>query len=355
LIDLVSPDTVKIPSLNAEYLVNPGQTITVPQGVEILVNSNSMITDTTFYIGAADTVINQSTKFNGETKVIHGFRVQLYNEDVIKTDTAKSGFEGISSATPPPYIFRVFPPPASKTEIAGIAMPYDYQFEFSDAVVDTSVADTLGTNTSGNRIPSVPIKFKVKNLTTGNYIKVVYFKTGTVSTSHNVIFKEEIQEKNYRTFNVIFQYGTTSAPLETTGFLRIYTTKPFNSVDQVTFSIEPAAIDNAAAKSDLDRIKVVPNPYVVTHEGESRLSSTQTSGRGEREIRFTRIPPGSKVSIFTVRGELIKTLTHSDLFVGDVYWNLRTEENLDVAFGVYVFVVDAPGVGTKIGKFALIK
>jgi len=56
-----------------------------------------------------------------------------------------------------------------------------------------------------------------------------------------------------------------------------------------------------------------------------------------------------------VRGELVKTLNHDDLFVGDVYWNLRTEENLDVAFGVYVFVVDAPGIGTKISKFALIK
>ena len=77
--------------------------------------------------------------------------------------------------------------------------------------------------------------------------------------------------------------------------------------------------------------------------------------RGEREIRFTYIPPGSKISIFTVRGELIKTLYHDDLYVGDVYWNLRTEENLDVAYGVYVFVVDVPEVGSKIGKLALIK
>jgi hypothetical protein len=52
---------------------------------------------------------------------------------------------------------------------------------------------------------------------------------------------------------------------------------------------------------------------------------------------------------------LIKTLYHDNLFVGDVYWNLRTEENLDVAFGVYVFMVEAGDAGKKIGKFALIK
>ena len=355
LIDLVSPDTVQIPSLDAQYLVKPGETIAVPNGVEIVVNGDSRTTDTTVYTGVVDTLVDKSSKFNGETKIVHGFRVQLYNENVIKTDTLKSGFEGISSATPPPYIFRVFPAPSSKPSVGGIAMPYDYQFEFSDVVADTSVADTLGINSAGNRVAASPVKFKVKNLTTGNYIKVVYFKTGSVSTSHNVIFKEEIQGAPYRTFNVIFQYGTTNAPMETSGFLRIYTTKPFNRVDQVTFSIDPASLDNTTAKSELDKIKVVPNPYVVTHDGESRLSSTQTSGRGEREIRFTRIPPGSKISIFTVRGELVKTLNNNDLFVGDVYWNLRTEENLDVAFGVYVFVVDAPGIGTKISKFALIK
>jgi hypothetical protein len=85
------------------------------------------------------------------------------------------------------------------------------------------------------------------------------------------------------------------------------------------------------------------------------LLSTQTSGRGERIIRFTHVPPGSKISIFTVRGELIRTLRQDDLFNGDVFWNLRTSENMDAAYGVYVYVVEAPEIGTKTGKFALIK
>jgi hypothetical protein len=122
-----------------------------------------------------------------------------------------------------------------------------------------------------------------------------------------------------------------------------------------TFTVSGAEIDNQKVENQKDLIKVVPNPYVVTHEAEARLLSNQTSGRGEREIRFTHIPPGSKISIFTVRGDLIKTLYHDGTYVGDVYWNLRTEENIDVAFGVYVYVVELPGAGEKIGKFALIK
>jgi hypothetical protein len=146
-----------------------------------------------------------------------------------------------------------------------------------------------------------------------------------------------------------------NTPIEQQGTYTIATHKQFNRNDVISFSMEGAEINNAQAGSEMDKIKVVPNPYVVTHSAEARLLSTQTQGRGEREIRFTHIPPGSKIFIYTVRGELIKTLSHDNLYVGDVFWNLRTEENLDVAFGVYVYVVETPDVGKKIGKFALIK
>ena len=135
----------------------------------------------------------------------------------------------------------------------------------------------------------------------------------------------------------------------------ITTTKPFSKVDAVTFSVKGPSMDGSGNETDLDLIKVVPNPYVVTHIGEAALLSSQTSGRGEREIRFTRVPPGSKISIFTVRGDKIRTLTQDELFVGNLYWNLRTEENLDAAYGVYIFVVETESGETKIGKFALLK
>jgi len=39
---------------------------------------------------------------------------------------------------------------------------------------------------------------------------------------------------------------------------------------------------------------------------------------------------------------------------GTVSWNLKTKENLDIAFGVYFYVVQSP-VGNKTGKIAIIK
>jgi hypothetical protein len=40
---------------------------------------------------------------------------------------------------------------------------------------------------------------------------------------------------------------------------------------------------------------------------------------------------------------------------GSMEWNLVSKDGMDISFGVYIYHVDAPGIGTKIGKFAVIK
>jgi hypothetical protein len=53
---------------------------------------------------------------------------------------------------------------------------------------------------------------------------------------------------------------------------------------------------------------------------------------------------------------LVKTLyKDSGPSDGSLFWNLVTEDGMDAAYGLYIFHVDAPGVGEHIGKFALIK
>ncbi len=358
LIDLQSPDTVFIPALNETFVVDPTQSITFQQGIDtILVNGKKVGVDTNVYTAPYDTLVNQSRVLNGNTKIVHGFRAQIINDAQIRRDTSKSGFQNINSTIPPNYTFNVFKATKQgQPDVLGVGMPYDYVVEFYDTVVDTSKADTLFfPPIPSNIVPSREVKFKVKNATTNQYIDFVYLTFGTLSSGYSIWFLENIEGTVHRTWRIDIQYRTPNTPLETQGVLNLATLKPFSRFDIVQFKMDAARIDNAQAKADLDKIKVVPNPYVVTHAGEARLLSSQTSGRGEREIRFTYVPPGAKISIFTVRGEKIKTLTHEELYTGDVSWNLRTEENLDVAYGVYVFVVEVPDIGTKIGKFALIK
>ncbi len=359
LVDKTTPDTLIISSTNETKIVKPGETISIPKGVEIILNGKSFISDTNIYTGTYDTLVQNFTTFYGNTPIQHGFRVQMLNDNTIIRDTLNSYFQGITSPTSPTYVFAPFFWASSGigTIYNGIKMPYDYQIEFYNDTtgIPWSVADTLYPRIPTNTIISKPVNFKIKNLSKNEYISFVYFKTGTVGTTHSIYFKEMIEDKLTRTWRVNIYYNTANAPLEQSGILRIATLKPFSRTDTMEFTTHGAYINIGQAKSELDKIKVVPNPYVVTHQAEPKLLSTQTSGRGERSIRFTYIPPGSTISIYTVRGELVKTLHHDDIYVGDVVWNLRTEENLDAAFGIYIYVLDAPQIGTKTGKFALIK
>jgi len=341
LLDLQTPDTVFVPLANQTYIVNPNDSISLPVGTDtILVNGSKFAVTGSYYKADYQVLIDKSEVFAGETPVRHGFRPQLYNDRT-------TYFEEIPTLGPDYTVKRfTLPNPIYN----GYATPNDYVIEFYNTIVDTSVADTVGV-----MIQPKEANFKIKNLTTNNYIDFAYAIFGTLATTHRIWFKEYLKGQYVRTWLIDFSYDSLGAPLETAGTFNLKTLKPFNEQDSYYFTMTGASLNKDLAKDELNKIKVVPNPYVVTHAGEQRLLSSQTSGRGEREVRFTYVPPGSKISIFTVRGELVRTLYSENLFVGDVYWNLRSEENIDVAYGIYVYVVDAPNIGTKIGKLALIK
>jgi len=349
LLDLQTPDTVFVPLINETYIVNPTDSIALPAGTDtILVNGSKYGVTGSYYTAAYDRLVDKSDRFAGETPVRDGFRVQLYN-DPVKIDTSFAQ----NIPTNPPPSFEVLRFVALNSKYNGYANPNDYVIEFYDTIVDTSVADTVGLGAS-NRVPPQPINFKVKNLTTNQYIDAVYLRVGNLSYTYSIWFKEYLQGQYVRTWRVNIRYQGLY-PLETAGTFNIITLKPFNQNDSFYFTMTGAKINNELAQDQLSKIKVVPNPYVVTHAGEQRLLSSQTSGRGEREVRFTYVPPGSQIQIFTVRGELVRTLYANDLYIGDVYWNLRSDDNIEVAYGVYVYVIDAPDIGTTMGKLALIK
>ncbi|MEW6062384.1 MAG: hypothetical protein AB1600_10650, partial [Bacteroidota bacterium] len=136
--------------------------------------------------------------------------------------------------------------------------------------------------------------------------------------------------------------------------LKIRTRKPFRRGDIFTFTTEKPKILTTKATTELSNIRVVPNPYVVQTNFEAPLAPG-TFGRGERKIEFQNVPVGATISIYTARGEHLRTLTHDGtMFNGTVKWDLKSKENLDIAYGVYFYVVES-SAGTKTGKIAIIK
>ena len=145
------------------------------------------------------------------------------------------------------------------------------------------------------------------------------------------------------------------------GFLR--TTKPFLDTDVFEFTVSGPTFDASAGETLLDDVRVVPNPY----RGSSAFETANPfpTGRGERRIRFINLPPRATVRVFTVSGRLVRTLEHNagsndgltaaQLRNGSLTWDLLNEENLEVSYGVYLYHVEAPGVGDTTGTLALIK
>lgn len=132
------------------------------------------------------------------------------------------------------------------------------------------------------------------------------------------------------------------------------TDKPFNSSDVIRFKVTGNEMTQELDPSVLDEIYVAPDPYIAVNPLEAR--ATALPGRGDQRIDFRKLPAQCTIRIFTTSGRLVKTIYHQgDSINSMASWNLRSDDGLNVAFGVYFYHIDAPGIGEKVGRFALIK
>ena len=131
--------------------------------------------------------------------------------------------------------------------------------------------------------------------------------------------------------------------------------KPFLSADSLTFTMVAPKIESAKAKADLDLIRVVPNPYVITADWEPL--NPYTRGRGPRELHFINLPEKCTIRIFNISGLLVREIEHVANSASDatVVWDMLSKDRLDISYGIYVYHVDAGELGSKVGKFAIIK
>jgi hypothetical protein len=123
------------------------------------------------------------------------------------------------------------------------------------------------------------------------------------------------------------------------------------SGDLVEFVTEGSVVNY---QSDLSVVKVVPNPYLV-RAGWDLDNDYQ-------RIQFINLPTDCTIKIYTMAGDLVKTISHVQPYQGGfdkatrgtAYWNLLTENNQKAATGVYVFRVASP-YGERVGRFAIIR
>lgn len=238
--------------------------------------------------------------------------------------------------------------PDNSSPARNVNWPGDYEIEFLEqATITTPFTKLL-------------VPFKITNLTSGAVVQGEVFDNNNnkkFDLNDDIVIIEYVGTVYKLTWRIGYYRPTNTTvaiePRPGDKFL-ISTTKPFKSGDYFTFTTKAASVNTETARDEMSKIGVVPNPYVSAASWERR--NLNQTGRGERRIDFIHLPQKCTIRIYSITGALVKTLyKDSPTQDGSVSWNLISEDGMDISYGLYIYHVDAPGVGNHIGKFAVIK
>jgi hypothetical protein len=290
--------------------------------------------------------------------LMDGFELTLRNEASLSIDTSRTKWNhtGVLALNVAPYAYR------TETE-RPIARDMNIVFGDSAAVLDSS----RFCNRQGKELPPMGVNFSVLDASTGEKVPFGFYsndgKDGQFSRSRTktdeILIMNTVLGDTLGASLVVKLNPSTDDSIRhkpgVTDTLKIRMIKPFLSQDVFEFTMHAASIDSAAVKASLANIKVVPNPYIDANSWEPQ--NPYSDGRGERQLHFIHLPAQCTIRIFNVRGQLVATLEHNapDISDGTEIWNMLSRDQLDIAYGIYVYHVDAGKLGTKIGKFAVIK
>ncbi len=101
----------------------------------------------------------------------------------------------------------------------------------------------------------------------------------------------------------------------------------------------------------LDQVYVVPSPY-IENDPLSRFGEFSPP-----MVRFERLPARATIRIFTMNGDLVRTLDHVETTEtgGSCPWDLRNEDRREVASGVYIYAIDTPSGEQRTGFLTLVR
>jgi len=349
-INIVDPSAIKNGHI---YKISFEDTLISGEDSDTLTTKNFSVLDSTDNI----VKIEKSTLLDvgDEVPIFDGIQLKLQNEETVTLDGIKSGW---NRGEVFPFTFS----PVTFVGIQGEKRPDDYQVIIGEPGMSTSKDTSIGFFP----LPSKNVNFKVRNLILNEDIQFAFAEldgddgkftvdtTDADNTDVIMLLEENSEGRLVYTWQIFMNLKPNGENPQPGDILNIFLKKPFLSLDQYRFQMKEASISNELAKKEMDDIRVVPNPYVATVSWEPK--HYYSSGRGPREIHFINLPNKCTIRIYNVNGMLVDKLEHeSSLENGTAIWDVLSKENLDISYGIYIFHVDAPGIGEKTGTFAIIK
>jgi hypothetical protein len=124
----------------------------------------------------------------------------------------------------------------------------------------------------------------------------------------------------------------------------IITKKLFQS--EIYYEFETVSSIQNKEDISLNNIKVVPNPYIVRAGWER--------SEFESQLQFINLPSTCEIDIFTTAGDHVITLRHNSP-QNFVSWNLQNKSGVNVAYGLYVYIVRTENNEKYTGRFVIIR
>ncbi len=124
---------------------------------------------------------------------------------------------------------------------------------------------------------------------------------------------------------------------------------PLETSKYINRTVTPFRAGYGASKT-LDNILVVPNPFI--------LRSGLTQSADADNIQFRNIPSPCTIRIYTIRGDLVKTIEHTES-IGSAVWDQVSSYGQYVESGVFIYHITSHAPESnghvKIGKFSIIR
>lgn len=315
-----------------------------------------------------DTLIKNSKVFNmAEGSFFRGLALQMdstwISNNYIQKDTSYWKLKNPKD-TAVVYLGVATPTTFASTRYPIYRAPKDYAVVFFDTYNQKSYQIDTVNKIAGTLPLYDSLNFKVYDITDPKNpidVKFAYLdEMGNNTVRHTLSSNDRIfiSDANGKAFEWLLYMNNSTKPYTPIAGDTLYVKfkKALSSKDKFVISTVKPYYDKEVAKNSMGNIRVVPNPYIVTNLYETP-PPTGVRGRGDRVIKFMNLPPNSKIHIYTSSGVHVRDLQGgSDIFNSELSWDLRTKEGLDVAFGIYFYVVEAEGISSKkSGKIAIIK
>lgn len=123
---------------------------------------------------------------------------------------------------------------------------------------------------------------------------------------------------------------------------------PLTPKDVYSYNVD-VNLTNDEQKLIFEKVNVFPNPLFAYNENVGATGQAYD----DPYVTFSNLPDQVTIKIFTLSGSLIRTLEKNDVNPF-LTWDLKNQDALRVASGMYLAIVSSPLYGEKVLKFGII-